>query len=357
MQRIVALVFLVFMTGRASADLIVGVDANYSLEMESKGSKWKWNDQAQELFAGMLAQGATSLRVRLWTNDDGPSGKNYVTALIERAKKGGLDPWLVIFLSDDWADLTKQPAPKIWKDQPLDQRIATVRKYAEDIVRHMRQHGLTNHLYEIGNEIDFGICGVYPAKHAKKDPGELAGTTWPDAARIIKACEEGVKAADPDAKFMLHIAHWWDADFCVAFFKFMQSHEMQVDFAGITYYPSSGIGGSLTFDQFRAVIDRVHDETKLPIIIPETGYPSTADFSGQFAAWKREAPGYPLTPEGQEKWTRGLLGWCRQDAAVAGVYYWSPEWYGEGMWKAFALFDPSGEAKPAWKAFSRTQGR
>jgi hypothetical protein len=27
--------------------------------------------------------------------------------------------------------------------------------------------------------------------------------------------------ADPEAKFLLHIAHWWDADFCIAFFKFM----------------------------------------------------------------------------------------------------------------------------------------
>ena len=33
------------------------------------------------------------------------------------------------------------------------------------------------------------------------------------------------------------------------------------------------------------------------------------------------------------------------------MYYWSPEWHGEGMWKAFALFDPAGKAKPAWIAF------
>jgi arabinogalactan endo-1,4-beta-galactosidase len=262
-----------------------------------------------------------------------------------------LTPYLVIFLSDDWADLTKQPAPKAWKDMSLEQRVEAVRDYARAAVTHFRAHGLTTHLYEIGNEIDYGICGAYPSKHGKKDPLSLAAGSWLDAAKLIQACQHGVKEADPDAKFMLHIAHWWDGDFCVAFFQFMIAHEAQVDYAGLSYYPSSGIGASVTMAQFEAVLDWLGKEVDQPIIIPETGYPSTSDFTGQFASWRHEVPGYPLSPEGQQKWLGDFLTLCRTNSKVIGVFYWSPEYYGEGMWKAFALFDSEGNARPAWKAF------
>lgn len=330
---------------------MLGVDANYSLDLEANGTRWKWNGQEKDLFAGIHEQGARWFRVRLWTGDEGVNGKAYATKIVERASKAGLTPYLVIFLSDIWADLTKQPAPPVWKDLPLDQRAEAIRKYARETVTHFRAHGLTSHLYEIGNEIDYGICGAYPGKHAKKTPEHLQNRNWPDAAKLILASEAGVHEADPDAKFMLHIAHWWDADFCTAFFKFMQDRQVQVDYCGITYFPSSNIGNSLTLDQFVSVVERVANEIKRPIVIPETGYPSTPDFHGQFARWRKEVPGYPLTPEGQQNWTRDFFKFCLTNPKIAGAFYWSPEWCGEGMWKAFALFDVDGNAKPAWSAF------
>ena len=333
------------------SDFMIGIDANYALDMETHGSRWKWDGQEQELFAGMKTAGARWLRVRLWTGEDGVNGKAYATAEVERATKAGLNPYLVIFLSENWADLTKQPAPLIWKNLSVEERAEAVRKYSRDIAAHFCAHGLTSHLYEIGNEIDYGICGVFPGKHAKKTPEHLSNRVWPDAAKLILACEQGVKDADPKAKFILHIAHWWDASFCTAFFRFMLDRQVQVDFAGITYFPSSNIGNSLTFDQFGAVVDHVTSAIDRSIIIPETGYPSTANFHGQFSRWRKEVPGYPLTPEGQKLWLTDFLKFCRNNPKVAGAFYWSPEWYGEGMWKAFALFDVDGNARPAWQAF------
>lgn len=87
------------------------------------------------------------------------------------------------------------------------------------------------------------------------------------------------------------------------------------------------------------------------IIVPETAYPSTSEFKGQFGRWKKETPGYPLTPEGQRRWIADFRAFCAAHPAIEAVYYWSPEWCGEGMWKAFALFDPEGESKPAWESF------
>jgi hypothetical protein len=45
------LVLFVSAIARAEApDFMLGVDANYSLDMEAKGARWKWNGREEELF-------------------------------------------------------------------------------------------------------------------------------------------------------------------------------------------------------------------------------------------------------------------------------------------------------------------
>ncbi len=345
--------------GSASAESLpfLGVDANYSIGMERDGRKWRWNGVPRELFQSMADGGIRGFRVRLWTKDDGAHGKDYATDVVQRALAAGLDPYLVIFLSDGWADLLKQPAPAAWKDQPLEQRAETVRRYSCDVVSHFRQHGLRSHLYEIGNEVDYGICGVYAGKNAKKSPKRLSRECWPQAAQLIRASQAGVLEADPEAKFMLHIAHSWDADFATAFFQFMLSDGARVDYAGLSYFPTSNIGGSLQMEQFGRMATTLHEAIQRPIILAETAYPSSADFTGQFSGWKTEVPGYPLSPDGQRRWLSDFIDYCAHLPAMSAVYYWSPEWGGEGMWKAMALFDPDGQARPAWTAFSAPRER
>jgi arabinogalactan endo-1,4-beta-galactosidase len=333
-------------------DVFVGVDTNYSLDMEKEGKTWSWDGRQEDLFRGMAKQGVQGLRVRLWTGNSGTNGKVYATEVVRRGLDAGLDPYLVIFLSDDWADMMKQPVPAIWKDLDLEARCEAVKKYSREIVEHFRKEGLRSHLYEIGNEIDYGICGIYPSKGAKKNAASLSKSCWPDAAKIIRAAEQGVREADPEAKFLLHIAHWWDPDFCVAFFRHMLDSGVQVDYAGLSYFPSSNIGGSLEMKQFGDVVTRLHKEIGRPVIVPETAYPSTADFKGQFSRWKKSVPGYPLTDDGQRQWLKDFLNFCAHHPGIDSVYYWSPEWCGEGMWKAFALFDVNGQARPAWESFS-----
>ena len=347
------LTLAVFTTASRGDGLRVGVDANYSLDLEKSGAAWTWDEGPADLFAGMARRGVREFRVRLWMNNDGAHGLAYATEVVKRARAGGLNPYLVLFLSEDWSDMMKQPLPEQFKGLSLEQRAAAVKDYTRDTVAHFRKIGLKSHLYEIGNEIDYGICGEYPSKGAKKNPAALSRRLWPNSARLIRAAEEGVLEADPQAQFMLHIAHWWDADFCMAFFRFMLDHGVQLDFAGLSYFPSSNIGGSLEMEQFGATATKVARATGRPIIVPETAYPSTADFKGQFSRWKYEVPGYPLTPDGQRRWIADFLAYCSRHPDIAAVYYWSPEWCGEGMWKAFALFDPDGQARPAWAAFAK----
>ena len=76
----------------ARPDFMLGVDANYALQMEAKGARWKWDGRERDLLVGMREEGARWLRVRLWTNDDGVNGRNEATTLVERAVKAGLQP-------------------------------------------------------------------------------------------------------------------------------------------------------------------------------------------------------------------------------------------------------------------------
>lgn len=336
----------------AAPDLKIGVDANYSLGMEKDGANWKWSSQATDLFKGMAQQGVREFRVRLWMKDEGQNGKVYASDVVKRALDAGLNPYLVIFLSEDWSDMMKQPLPKVWEGLTLEQRAEAARAYSRDIVTHFRGLGLTNHLYEIGNEIDYGICGEYPSKGTKKNPATLSRSLWPRSAQIIREAQAGVREADPDARFMLHIAHWWDTSFATAFFTFMRTNGVQLDYAGLSYFPSANIGGSLEMEELGRAVTAVAQAAGCPVIIPESAYPSTRDFSGQFSRWKYETPGYPLTDEGQQRWVRDFFAFCHRHPDIAAVYYWSPEWYGEGMWKSFALFDVGGQARPAWTSFS-----
>ncbi len=350
------LALLCLMAGAAhAAGLFIGADANYSLGMERDGMEWRWDDGRTNLFDGMAANGIRGFRVRLWMGEDGDNGRRYAAEVVTRALQAGMDPYLVIFLSEDWADMMKQPLPEVWKDLSFEERLDAVRAYSKEIVEYFRALGLTSHLYEIGNEIDYGICGEYPSKSAKKTPESLSRRLWPRSAEIIRASQEGVLAADPDAKFMLHISHWWDLDFCTAFFRFMQDQGLQLDYAGLSYFPTANIGGSLDMAEFAAVVTRLFTAIRTPLIIAEAAYPSTRDFRGQFSRWKYDVMGYPLTLEGQQRWLADFLALCQQLPAIYSVYYWSPEWAGEGMWKGFALFEPDGQAKPAWTSFAQKQ--
>src|SRR5690242_17540509 len=95
---IVSLLSIASSSAAERSDFILGVDANYALEMKAKGAAWKWNGQGQELFARMHEQGVQWLRVRLWTGNDGVNGKSYATQVVERASKARLTPYVVIFL-------------------------------------------------------------------------------------------------------------------------------------------------------------------------------------------------------------------------------------------------------------------
>jgi arabinogalactan endo-1,4-beta-galactosidase len=332
---------------------LIGIDSNYQLDMEKHHKTWK--DHADpldplELFA---KSGLRNARIRLWVGDDGINRLSYATETARRAKEAGLKPYLVLFLSDDWADFVKQPVPAAWKDLSTDQKAATIEAYSERVVRHMNTHGLDIDLFEIGNEIDFGICGAFEEEWPKRVSLDYMSTQiWPRMVTIIKAAQAGVLRAQPKAKFVLHLSQWNNVDYCIAFWRAMREAGIQLDLPGLSYFPTSAKEAEQrSFESLRAQVTKIVDALDKPVLICEAGFPATADFGGQFADWKQPIDSYPMSEDGQARWIAHLVALVRKDPGFAGVFYWSPEWYDGGIWDAFALFDAQGVARPGVRSF------
>ncbi|MEJ2564032.1 MAG: glycosyl hydrolase 53 family protein, partial [Anaerolineales bacterium] len=138
-----------------------GVDANYVPQAEAAGRGYFAGDRRVDPLELFAANGVDAFRVRLWVGDEGESGLNYATDLARRAQDAGLRPYLVIFLSDGWADVNKQPVPEIWSGRTLEERAQLIREYSTEAVSRFMQAGIDLDFYEIGNEIDYGISGVF----------------------------------------------------------------------------------------------------------------------------------------------------------------------------------------------------
>lgn len=332
---------------------LVGVDANYSLEMEQAGKKWRAEIPQEDLLKLLRRKGANAIRIRLWTGDEGAYGLKYATSLATRAQQAGLKPHLVIFLSEGWADLVKQPVPDIWKKLSLKEKEAAVQAYCERVARHFQQAGVTLDSVAIGNEIDFGICGEYEAEWSKRvSLPYMEKEIWPKMAGLLKAGQAGVLKVVPQARFVVHLAQWDNAVYADKFYTFMKAQGVRLDQLGLSYYPSAVKGEKTSFDFFFQQVETLSRKFQSPVVIPEYAYPSERKFSGQFASWNNEADGYPLDAAGQKKWLQEFQKRVKGSPFIEASYYWSPEWYDSPMWPAFALFDEQGRAKPALDALS-----
>lgn len=340
----------------SSNDLGLGIDSNYAMNMANRKMAWKDQSGPVDPFALFAKMGCQSARIRLWVGDEGMNRLTYATETARRAQQAGLKPYLVIFLSEDWADFVKQPAPAKWKELSSEKKLAAIQAYAKSVVRHMAQSGVGIDTFEIGNEIDFGICGEFEEEWPHRVSVDfMRQKVWPRMAPILKAAQAGVLKVQTKAKFIVHLSQWNNIDYCIAFWKSMLAAGVRIDYPGLSYFPSSAEKAEQRpCEYLRTQVTKVVAALHKPVLICETGYPAVASFGGQFSTWNRPAEGYPLTEEGQAKWIADFATLVRSDPDFAGAFYWSPEWYDGGLWDAFALFDAKGVARLGAESFKRS---
>ena len=340
--------------GMAQSRPLIGIDCNYALDMAKRNKAWKDRSELVDPFELFAKNGCRNARIRVWVGDDGINRLQYATETARRAKQAGLKPYLVVFLSDEWADFVKQPAPVVWKKLTPEKKLAAVATYTESVVSHMAKNGVDIDTFEIGNEIDFGICGEFEEEWPRRVSVEFMRTqVWPRMTPILKAAQAGVLKVQPKAKFILHLSQWNNVDYCIPFWQAMIAAGVRLDYPGLSYFPSSAKEPmQRPFSFLQTQVGKIVEALHKPVLICETGYPAAANFGGQFAEWNLLAEGYPLNDDGQAKWIADLAAVIRHDRNFAGVFYWSPEWYDGGLWDAFALFDAHGVARPGARSLT-----
>jgi len=350
--------------------MMLGFNCNLSYDYRQLGFGWKVDGRAVDLMRFMSLNGSSWVRFGITTNTTGSASLNMAIQTIHWAHDSALMADVFFYLSSAAADLGKQPAPIGWEGKSVTERASLAREHVRSCVTALLDANASDHFYEVGNEVDYGICGSFVPDQNRWPETQaniefLKTVVWTDEAIILKEAIAGLREADPNATVALHLSHWWNLTFSIEFFDYMKSSGVDFDVAGMSYYPSSGIydlgeflGPAHKVDAdssaaaFRTtvtgLIDRGHE-----VMICEFAYPCTPNIPGPFSYFDRQVTGYPFSPEGQASFVEDTLEWLHDQRGVVGALYFAPQFYQTyltNVWGAFAWFDENGEARPA--AFS-----
>lgn len=330
---------------------LMGIDANYVLELNKSGFKWYNEGSEIDVYKFFGNKSINSFRTRLWTSEESANSLENATLTAKIAQNNSMMPYLTIFLSDDWSDINKQPLPTMFQNLTFEDRLKAITNYTRNVTSYFKDQGINIEFYEIGNEIDFGICGVYA--NMTTDPNYnltwMRENIWYNSSRIINASIEGVLQVDPSAQFMLHIAIS-DPAYALAFYTAMKDFKVPYSIIGLSYHPVAA--GDASENGFKETI-KILSTSGLPgsnnIIIPETSYSSKYNGSNYFN-WNTSITEFPLSEPGQKEWVKQQLEWLYQHSNILGMNYWSPELY-HPIWEGFSWFNSTGYSKSVVEAY------
>ncbi|MBS7613818.1 glycosyl hydrolase 53 family protein [Candidatus Bathyarchaeota archaeon] len=337
---------------------------NYALLMKGLGLKWRDRDgkEIDDLFTFFKSKGVNRLRVRIWVGGSGPSRLPYALKLAEEAYMLDFKIQPTIFLSDCWADLYKQPEPKDWASLDFQSKLSKIQSYISSIVESLTPIMDNCAYFQVGNEIDYGICGVFAHDRKRRKNFEwLRKHVWKYESTILNESFKAIKTyyGKPVA---LHLGKWWDLGLISSFLSAMDEFKVEYDVLCFSFYPSMFGAGLNRLEELKGIAE---DRGKL-VAIAEYAYPS-CPIKGQFWFMNKPSPDHPLTPEGQSLWLKDFLTCCKRLNLYA-AFYWSPELYltknqvkglyvSEEMpldfgWGPMSFFDEDGYAKPCVESLS-----
>ena len=310
-------------------------------------------------------QGWNAARVRLFVNPANASAEDKgqgviqnldtVKVLGQRIKAACMKFMLDFHYSDTWADPAKQFTPAEWAgldDEALTQKIY---EYTRDCLRALKAAGATPDYIQTGNEISYGMCwgpvGTPADKLLKCYSGDEAN--WERFTNLLKAAGRACREECPRAKIILHTERVAKTSIMLNFYNQMRDKQVDYDIIGLSYYPYFHGALSVISNALNNVANNYPDKD---IMIVETGYSyhykvGDMDYS---STW-------PLTYEGQRKFTADLIARIKPYRQVKGLFWWFPEaneyglggslwnilhvndnWYNAGLWD-----HETGKATPA----------
>ena len=301
-------------------------------------------------------QGWNAARVRLFVNpanataaDKGQGviqNLDTVKVLGHRIKEAGMQFMLDFHYSDSWADPVKQFTPAEWAgldDDALTQRIY---EYTRDCLRALKAAGATPDYIQTGNEISYGMLwgpvGTPNSQLKKCYSGDE--TNWERFTNLLKAAGRACREECPQAKIILHTERVAKPNILLNFYDQMKSKQVDYDIIGLSYYPYYHGGLTNLANALNKLANNYQDKD---IMIVETGYCYHYAITGDYDL----SSTWPITYEGQRKFTADLVARLKPYSKVKGLFWWFPEaneyglggnywntlhvndaWYNAGLW-------------------------
>ena len=303
-------------------------------------------------------QGWNAMRVRLFVDPSRATAAekgqgvrqdlDYVKKLGKRIKDAGFAFLLDFHYSDTWADPSQQKTPYLFKqmDTPAYEYIYD---YTRDCLNELVKAGATPDLIQTGNEISWGM--LFDSDCKLENNSAWTGykdTNWSTFTTALKNAGKACREVCPDAKIIIHTEQAANTPLVTDFYQRLANNNVDYDIIGTSYYPY--FHGNLK--QLEKTITQF--ESRFPskqIMVVETGcaYHYKVGNNDQ---------GYPLTYEGQRRFTADLVTMLNKHARVTGLFWWFPEANEYGLkwetqrvtdeWYNASLFDnETGRALPA----------
>ena len=324
------------------------------------------NQRINDVITWVKQQGWNAARVRLFVNPENASNTDRGQGVIQnldtvkvlgrRLKAAGMKFMLDFHYSDSWADPVKQYTPAEWANLDDEALTQKVYEYTRDCLRELKAAGATPDYIQTGNEISYGMLwgpvGT-PAANLKKcymgSDDNLDRFT-----NLLKAAGRACREECPNAKIILHTERVAKVNILLNFYNQMRNKQVDYDIIGLSYYPYFHGDLATLANALNSVSNAYQDKD---IMIVETGYCYHYAISGDYDL----SSTWPITYEGQRKFTSDLIAKLKPYAKVKGLFWWFPEaneyglggnywsvlhvndnWYNAGLWD-----HATGKALPA----------
>ena len=360
MKKSLLLTLCIVLTCTVSAQKYLGGDVSLLLTYEENGANYMDIDgkKITDLLAFLKEQGLNTMRVRLFVDPSKASAEakgqgvrqdlEYVKKLGKKIKDAGLGFMLDFHYSDTWADPEHQTMPQefIMVNTPAFEYIYT---YTKNSLEAMVTAGATPDFIQIGNEISFGMlwdgCKV---KH-NSDWTAYLDDNWDSFSKALKNASKACREVCPEAKIIIHTEQCANnPTLDVAFFNRIKANEVNYDIIGTSYYPYYK-GPISNLDKGLTQLENNFPDKQIMIVETGCGY--------HYKMGDKET-GYPLTYEGQQKFTAELITMLNKHQHVNGLFWWFLEANEYGLdwktkrvtdkWYDASLFDnETGHALPA----------
>lgn len=349
----------------------------------------------RELQALFVRHGATEVYQRIATRKHAPQSpdaehgwaRGLDRARLARSLGLPFNPELGLFRSygdagsyqqpPDFSDYHSIRLPRPWLQLTLREMEHALRQYGELVARQILRTGVRVDVWDLGNEVEFGIAGVAVAPllggngtyapPTAVDPAigrmstaQLIGMSeadriawlrrhlWPHIGRLLAATAEGISSVSRSARFSTHISGIFQPSPAIplAFWETVQAAGYRPSVFGTSYYPSAGglaAPGNL-FTLLKRTAAALEQRFHKPMFIAEGDYPS-GHMTGSFP-YNTPVPGYPQTPVGQDHFTHDLISWGVGSGHLAGYRPWAPD-YCTSEWQPMSYFTAVGSRRVA----------